>query len=257
MKTTKLFFVFAIALVAFGMTSCKKATYLKSDTESISADISKTDGKIALHSDASSFSVSHQPDWLNAQVLDSTLIYTIAENDSKAIREDSIVIEAGGLTLCIPVKQAYKTTFITPTPANLSFPKEGGNADVDIQTDGGNIEAQCPEFATAEYADGKLSVTVQANNGSALYGEILLTSGDIEASIAISVEGNFCGRCNGTGKITCPKCNGEGIYSRGESYYLCGMCGPGQDEEFNGLGYMMQLAGSGKIKCPDCNGRGK
>lgn len=257
MKTTKLFLAFVVAIAAFGMTSCKKATYLKSDAESISAEISKTDGKIALHSDASSFNVTHQPEWLNAQVLDSTLIYSIAENDSKAIREDSIVIEADGITLCIPVKQAYKTTFITPVPTTLSFPKEGGKADVDIKTDGGNIEVQCPEYATAKYADGKLSVTVKANDGSALKGDIQLTSGDIRAIVAISVEGNFCAKCKGTGKITCPKCNGEGLWSRGDSYYLCGRCGPGEDEEFNGLGYMMQLAGTGKVTCPDCKGKGK
>jgi len=65
-----------------------------------------------------------------------------------------------------------------------------------------------------------------------------------------------CSNCNGTGKMICPKCNGDGYYESGGYYYGCETCGGG-----GVTGYAFKLTkevtkGSGFVTCKKCSGTG-
>lgn len=61
-----------------------------------------------------------------------------------------------------------------------------------------------------------------------------------------------CSSCNGTGKMVCPKCNGDGYYASGIWYYGCATCGG----EGSSLFAYEVTKGSGFVTCRKCSGTG-
>ncbi|MEM4977399.1 MAG: hypothetical protein QXT64_08755, partial [Desulfurococcaceae archaeon] len=61
-----------------------------------------------------------------------------------------------------------------------------------------------------------------------------------------------CSSCNGTGKMVCPKCNGDGYYYEIGRYYGCATCG-GKGASYRAYEV---TKGSGFVTCRKCSGTG-
>ena len=261
----KLFFGMMVALMAVVATSCKKATYLKADKTSVEFTIEGGTETVQLSSDVTNFSVEDAPEWVETKMEDSTLTVTVAENTTGAKREGKIIVSVRGQEAAIPVVQYFEATHLSVNVESVVIPKEGGTQDVDVDCDGA-VTVDAPGFVTANYSMGKLTITASANDGGSQKAPIKLTSGNYSAEIAVTLEGNICPTCNGTGKVRCTKCGGRG-YTETSDYidadfiiytdYGCKQCGgKGWTDSVEGDngGYRQ---GSGKMKCPTCGGTGR
>lgn len=67
-----------------------------------------------------------------------------------------------------------------------------------------------------------------------------------------------CSKCNGTGQVKCPKCDGYGFYEGSIDYYGCELCGGygivSHVSQINQSKYIKR--GSGLVRCDSCNGTG-
>ncbi len=249
MKQGKLIWAALMVALMVAVVSCKKATYLNADETEIKAEMAGAQGTIALHSDGTEFELTQSPDWVTANIADSTLTYTIGANDTHAVRTGTIDVKCGDLTLSIPVTQVTVATKLSVDPEKVSFEKEGGTAEVTVDTDGAGVKVDCPEGITATYADGKLSVVAPKNDKGTINGVITLTCDSHTATVNVTVKGAVCARCKGTGRVTCRWCHGSGYLNIGEGGG-CQYCG-GRPQT-DGSGY----DGRGWNKCPDCKGTG-
>ncbi|MCQ2289599.1 MAG: hypothetical protein MJZ74_10955 [Muribaculaceae bacterium] len=245
----QLTWVAAMVALMMAAVSCNNATFLNADETEIKAEMTGAKGTIGLHSDATGFELTHSPEWVVASIADSTLTYSMGTNDTKAVRRDSIVVSCGGMSLVIPVEQVVKATKLSVNPEKVEFEKEGGKAEVTVDTDGAGVNVDCPEGITATYADGKLSVVAPKNDKGTIKGEITLTCDELTAKVAVTVKGAVCARCKGTGRVTCSHCKGRGYipvpaWMEGVGCRYCG--GAGSEE--NGRGWN---------RCPDCKGTGR
>lgn len=157
----------------------------------------------------------------------------------------------------IPVRQANKATRLEiPKNTKLSFAKEGGEEFVNVDTDG-SVTVEAFEGVTATYADGKLAVKANPNTGDdPIKGTLKLTAGDFTQEIPVTVNGNICTTCNGTGKIKCKACGGRGFMHMPGAMtsmgtFGCDHCGG------NGQCGAWAKGGTGRKTCPDCKGKGK
>lgn len=239
------------------LSSCQKATFLTSDEKKIVADLQKSQGSITFHSDADNFSIEHAPEWVTAEMLDSTLVYYVPENPTTSERTDSIVVTCGGMTLTLPVTQIYKVTKLEVDKPAIQFTIDGGTETVNVTTDGSKVKIDAPKFVQTTYKDGVLTITTGKNDGSSLSDTIRLASGELTTLLPVVVEGNFCGTCKGAKKIDCPQCKGEGITERRGAYYGCSRCGGIDDFPLETHGQIVSCSGMGKITCPTCHGTGK
>lgn len=63
----------------------------------------------------------------------------------------------------ITVKQADVCTRLIASTEKVTIPKEGGTETIDIDTDGGDVKVEATEGVTADYNNGKLTLTAPAN----------------------------------------------------------------------------------------------
>lgn len=254
MKTRLLIIV--LALVAVIATGCKKATYLRADKASIALSRSGGSVTVTLSSDVDGFSVESAPEWVDAQITDSTLVVSAGENDANSMRSSAITVKAGGLLLEIPIKQVFEATHLSVPSETVVFPKEGGEKTVDVDCDGDVEIRSVPDGVTASYESGVLTIVAKKNDKGAIKGNIQLSAGKLTAEVPVKVEGNICTRCGGSGKITCSTCHGDGFYWT--QYYSesciwgCERCG---GDGYGGPRGFCQY-GTGKITCPQCHGSG-
>lgn len=77
-------------------------------------------------------------------------------------------------------------TFITPSKTQFDFTIEGGEENVSVSSDGSCEVTECPKWVTAEVQDSTLVINVSRNDtGSQREGNIVLTSGDVTATIGV------------------------------------------------------------------------
>lgn len=243
-------------LFAIGLVSCKKATYLKADVTEISSTIKGGDIAVGLHSDVANYEVTYTPEWAVPTLKDSILSLKVQPNSTGAVRTDSVVISCAGMSITLPITQYYVATYMNLEVETLSFEKEGGEENVKIDTDGGEVVASdLPDGVTATYSNGVMTFKAQPNNAGTIKANVLLSADSIQQKIFVEVKGNICARCNGSGKIKCPYCKGYGetADAAGMHVYCCTRCGGA-----GGLycGAMDYRPGSGRMRCPDCNGTG-
>lgn len=250
-----------LTAAALLMIGCKKATFLKSEESQIRVGLTGGQGIIHLHSDANSFDVTEIPEWIEYTMLDSTMVYYVKANNTGQMRNGNVIIASSEQSVKVDVFQAFKATHITPETTTLDFPKEGGTKRVNIDTDGADINVTTPENIKAEMKNNTLVVTVKPNDAGSIRGDIVLKIDSISSTIKFTVEGNFCGKCNGRGKIKCPRCHGDGGYmiNRYGSYGWtgCTSCGGEDGGPCVIASAMRMMRGFGVVTCPDCKGKGK
>ena len=259
---TRIIFPLLAFLVLMG---CKKATFLESDVESLTAPISGQTDTITLKSDVNDFKLESFPEWTNTEFKDSVLVVNIGNNDSKSERKGELVISNGDLKLTIPVVQQFKATRLElPDGGEVSIGKDGGTASVAVDCDG-EVNVFAPEDLDVSYQNGQLSITAPANEGATETKSITLTADSFSQQVMVTLEGGICPTCNGKGKVKCSSCGGRGYFPNrtydGDAMYSCTKCG--------GVGYLYNSdmggvtgysnghhKGSGRITCPTCNGKG-
>lgn len=264
----KLFYYISV-LGLLVLTSCGGATIIKPDKDEVKFTIDGGEQNVNISADGN-WDIRDCPEWVTTELQDSVLIIKTAKNETGAIREGNIVITGKeGVEAIIKVIQATKCTHITPDSDKVNFDKEGGTQTVKIDTDG-IPQVETPEGFTATYASGLLTITTPSNEENSKNGEIKLTCDDQIAIIAVSQEGNVCPKCNGSGKIKCSKCGGQGYYFIDfvKEDYGCKKCGGkgsrhllmgsdlgwnGNDGGYEDCGFRK---GSGKMNCPTCGGTG-
>lgn len=254
----------ALALALLALCSCNKAKNISVDNDKMIFAVSGGEKTINVTADGS-YDVQDCPDWLQANTQEGMLTLTATANTSGVTRDCVIhLVGADGLSVPIAVVQPDKCTHINVSPSEVTIPKEGGSVDVQIDTDGGNLNVEVSEGINAQYADGKLTVSAPANEGGTKRGTITLTCDAIKTVVNVTVEGSICPTCNGTGKVRCTKCGGKGWYQAGAynpmyggpPTYGCERCGGRGGWDGGNYGLDNLHVGSGKMKCPTCGGSG-
>lgn len=255
-------FSLLFALVACLMFSCqKKATYLNADVAAITVAAAGGEGKVALHSDGSKFELVSAPEWAGVQLTDSVLTYSVGKNANAALLEGNIVVANGDMQITISMVQGTPATTLKPAKDSVTFGYEGGTDTIDVATDGMLVTAEATSGFTASYSDGKVMITANPTDGkSRVEGKVTLHADELTAEIATSVKTKVCQRCNGTGKVKCTRCKGDGLYSDGYVSIGCERCGgcgynPSYYEKVEMANAGYRWYGSGTIRCPECKGK--
>lgn len=257
--------LFILPVIALLLCSCgKKATYLKTENDKVTFAKQGGDERVTVDCDGT-FDIEGVPEWLKVEkengeegVDKVVLVFSAGENTTGAKREATITLTGSDTEAQITVTQVDKCTYIKTSETEVTIPKEGGDVTLDVETDGGNLKAEATEGITAEYSGGKLKVSAPANEGGAIDGTVTLSCDNITTEVKVTVEGNICQTCNGTGKVKCSKCGGSGeiMYREAGDLEGCSACG--------GSGSMNVLRmhdygfrkGSGRMTCPTCHGSG-
>ena len=245
-------FLLLLTVLCF-FCACKKTTFIKPSTDTLSYPIQGGEETVTISSDGD-WKVTICPDWVKVEKQDSVLKCVVEENKSGKLRKGKILLKGDNVRKSISVSQAYICTRLNAANTNLSFEKEGGTQTIDIDTDGGDIKVDVTGNMEAQYGNGKLTVKAPANNGGTTSGKITLTCDEQKAEINVTLLGAICPKCGGTGTVPCTRCGGRGYYSDSNgAEYGCtrcggsGMCYGEMDDVRNG---------SGRMTCPVCGGRG-
>lgn len=247
-----------LLLVAMTLGSCKKkATRIMLETKNV--EIAQAGGEkwIEIMADGI-WRLESCPEWLKVKTTDDALLLKAEANTTGAPREcDLQLVGDDDVKVTLAVRQTGACTHINASPSELSFPKEGGDRTVTIDTDAANLNVEASEGVGAKYQNGKLVVVAPANEGGPIKGVITLTCDTLKTEIPFTVEGGKCPTCNGTGKVKCTKCGGRGVITVSDGYYIeyygCTICG-GRGAEGEGGNNLVK--GSGRVTCPKCQGKG-
>ncbi len=238
-------------------TSCrpKEFNLSSSVSEIVIADGAETDSVVINGSDGTC-AISHAPEWVETTVADSVVTIKTQPNTGKDNRADSIVVTCGASSIIIPINQGHKATRLEISEVKkLNFSKEGGTQEVKIDTDG-SVKAEATDGIEASYIDGKLIVTVTPNTGdNPIKGTVKLVAGELTKELPVTIAGNICPTCKGTGKIVCRKCHGNGYLDAPGAMTMMGRFGC---PSCGGAEYGAWIKyGKGKQTCPTCHGKGK
>lgn len=251
------FIILFLCFVGLSLTGCKKATVLESDTMELNIPMIGATDTIMLHSDVNDFRIEECPDWVLSEVIDSTLIIFVRRNDTGMVRTGEILIMNGDLELGISVTQFDRATYLDlPDGNDVVIPKEGETVKLRVDSDGDVVVDSFSGIETS-YDKGILTISAPPNDQETINGVITLTAGDLTRDIRVTLEGSLCLTCNGTGKILCEYCHGDGIiidipengyqgYARG-----CEACG---GSGVSGFGQL--IFGQGYEICHVCHGKG-
>lgn len=247
-------FNFIILALTFCTVGCKRnATFIKTETDSIRISVGGQYDTIIVQSDGDWNITS--PEWVSTEMHDNLLLCISEENTTGAIRNGEIVLSCGNIKKTIAITQPDHCTFIKTSKDNVQFNQDGGKQSVIVYTDAKDVDVKTDGPVQFSFNKNVLDISVSRNESKAINATITLTADSIKHSISISQDGNICKRCNGSGRILCPKCKGK-TYLPGTVCKQCGGEGLGYCCNFTGLDYCRNkhLNTYGDIVCPECKG---
>lgn len=193
------------------LSSCQPKEYniTSTDTKINLSDEQQTK-KVIVNGSDGNCEIRYYPDWIEPSMTDSTITINVTANTGVQNRSDSIVVTCGASHLTFFVTQVHKATRLEVKGKHkVTFTKEGGAQDVELDTDG-LVKVEAFEGVSAVCENGKVTITAQPNKGvNPVDGIVKLTAGDLSGEIAVHINGAVCPTCNGTGKIKCRSCGGE------------------------------------------------
>lgn len=225
-------FLFAITTLAV-LASCQRATYLKTDVDTLQATISGKTGEVRIETDVKDVEITHSPQWMKTSLNEDNTImkYEFQMNTDRNLREDSIVLSCAGLTRRILVRQSFKATYVKLNPAVVKLPRSGGTAEVEVDAD--SETGIVVDHSNIARVEGRKVIIRLTESGASQEKTIVKVScDDVSADLIVEQESNKC-----------PTCGGEGFLNR-----ACSQC--------NGLGVGGCCNYTGKEKCPKCDGFG-
>lgn len=251
MKKLILFAAAALMLAACG----PKEFNLSSKTKSIDLPETAATDSLVVNGSDGDCELEYAPQWIEAEVRDSVVTFKVQANSTGKTRKDAIVVKCGKSTLSVPVSQYAKATKLElPNGAEIKLPREGGSEELVVVCDG-MVKVEGFEGVEANYSNGKLTVKAPKNEGSRIKGDVRLSSGELEQTVKVTVDGDICTLCKGTGKVRCKVCDGIGETMRDPwSINGCRACG-GSGWADRASDYHFRR-GSGKVTCPKCGGKG-
>ncbi len=258
MRKTIIFFLLVVCAVAM-LCSCNKAKNITASDDNVFFAINGGEKSINVSADGS-WEIQDCPDWVKAEAEESQLTITVEKNTTGAVRDCVINLVGHGVSVPITITQADKCTHIALSETDVHFPKEGGTKELSVDTDGDRIAIQTADGFNADIKDDKLIINAPQNQNSKITSQIVLRCDTVKTIVNVVVEGAFCGRCNGTGEITCPKCRGRGgedAETSDGTWVGCSRCGGYGDYWPDDLGSSYGHPGSGRITCPTCGGSGQ
>ena len=249
-----------IALITVGLigaAGCKEKEYnLTSATKTMSFEEAGGTETFVINGSNGQCILEHSPEWLAANVADSTVTVNVGPNEGSEKREYEIVIKCGISSISIPVSQYAKATKLElPDGNSLTLPREGGSKELAAVSDG-LVKVETFEPLSAEWSNSVLKVSAPKNDGKRIKGKVKLIAGEFSKDVDVIIDGDFCSQCNGTGFILCKACKGKGmVWSDSDlGYYGCKSCG-GRGYNHRALSDDWRL-GTGKTTCPSCKGQG-
>lgn len=227
---TKSIILFVATILILNVTSCKKATFLTVDIDSVYTTISGTEGDIKIETDGGNVEIVHIPQWIKTNINENhdTLHYVVELNTDRKFREDSIVLRSSDITCRISVSQSFKATFIKFTPEEVLVPSRGGTEEVMVEVDGeGALTVDHSDIARVEGRKIFITLTKNQELKDRTF-DINVTCDEISASLKVTQKNSKCQACNGTGysNKVCTMCNGAGLYCcnyTGKEF--CDVCG--------------------------------
>lgn len=227
-KKNIIFFVATILIM--NVTSCKKATFLTVDRDSVYTTISGTEGDIKIETDGGNVEVVHVPVWIKTTINENhdTLHYVVELNTDRKFREDSIVLRSSDITCRISVSQSFKATFIKFTPEEVLVPSRGGTEEVMVEVDGeGALTVDHSDIARVVGRKIFITLTKNLELKDKTF-DINVACDGLSAPLKVTQKNSKCQACNGTGysNKVCTMCNGAGLYCcnyTGKEF--CDVCG--------------------------------
>ncbi len=233
----KKFFIYALFCIVI-LAGCKKATYLKSDRETVTFAKEGGQDSLILHSDGADFKILSSPEWVESNLKDSVLYLKVPNNDSKSKREGNIVVMNGDQKLSLAISQASEATYFTISRKSVTLGQKGEPDTLRINTDGANPRLEGVEGVTTQFADGILTLAGKGNTGATKKTKAKLICDSLSVDLLVIEKGTKCSRCGGSGKVICSWCDGRGeVFC---PYDICPKC-----------------HGGGRATCSECKGKGK
>ena len=214
-------------------------TYLKATPTQITMGKSGGTAKVTIDYDGYLWSIDNSPEWLEATKDGNEMTLTVRPNSGGTSRVGSVSLVSGKVATSVEVSQTGLVTYITPSVLSLTLDRSGKEQTFTVDTDGGGITFECPDFLTAEYHNGTVTVKATANEGNYRNGTLVIKEDNIRATLMVEQRG-ACPTCQGTGKVECVSCKGTGRFTYGRSRINCVGCN-----------------GTGKADCDECNGTGE
>ena len=236
--------VCAVVLIVVGLFVwnwyANAATYITLNESELTFGKAGSSKSISVEHDGHSWDIETTPFWAHAVKNETSFTVTCTANTTGKDRQGFIVVKSGHVTAQLAVTQKAHASYIRLSESELNVDRTGGAADVRIESDSNDFDIQAPHFCHIEKNDTGIKITFDANDGKSREGEIIVSDGNVSASLHFQQEGG-CDFCGGEGTVRCSQCGGSGQISEwglfsGTTTRPCGSCG-----------------GTGRIPCPHCS----
>lgn len=251
----RLLFTFGImACFATMLASCSSSVDCK--TNYLTVDVKGAQDSFTIDGASGECEVIYAPEWIEASIQGNVVSYNIAENKEGEPREGCLVVGNASTRVGTTVIQGVKPTYLNLSKNKVHMEREGGSAQITIVTNGGKIEVKSIPEIEAKLNGNYLTLTSQKNDGMQIVGTIKVSSGKLSKYINVTIAGEHCPTCDGSGYLTCKKCGGKGMIWGVDGivgYFGCSACG--------GRGYSYRVSdpdfrkGAGRTPCPTCNNK--
>lgn len=134
---------------------------------------------------------------------------TCDKNLSSEDRIDWITIVSGKCNVQVVVGQYGHATYLKLSKTVLSVKRDGAKFSLNIDTDGGDLNVQYPDYSKVSTHEGYLSVNFDSNPDFSRFG-YLTVSVDQQKQLIFYEQEGICRQCNGMGEISCTACFGQG-----------------------------------------------
>lgn len=252
--------IIPVACAALFFSACTKATYLNVENTNVILPGTASEGTMILHSDGKDFELVYAPEWAGVTLVDSILSYNVAKNESGSSRYAGIVVATGELQLEINLTQCLPATYLELDEETVRVTNNSCTVEVGFETDGTGVTAEGFDEVTAECVGDKVIIHAPKHEGEAKTGIVTVKCGECAAALSVTLVGDACPKCDGSGEVPCPKCHGEGVYTdkkRDGIEFFCDECGGIGLPTSSTVGmFATHPEGSGRITCPKCHGKG-
>lgn len=228
---------------------------LRSSVSSITIDENGVEDSVAIIGANGECRVLTCPSWMNVTLNDTVVKYKVEANSDSVAKEGCLLVQSGDSRVMIPVEQGVKPTFLMVSKKQVKMNRDGDTVNIAVATDGAKVNVESFPEVTAILDGECLTLTSKKNEGKLLSGKVTIVAGEHKQEVAVTIDGDVCPTCKGTGTVKCSKCKGEGGYFSVEDmwYYGCRSCGgKGRAYRVEEPGFRQ---GSGKVPCPTCKGK--
>ena len=225
-----------IALLNYVMNA---ATYLRVEPNMLVVDKNGGEAIVDIDYDGYVWIINHIPDWIEVEEYEQSFSVKADENLTGHNLEGSITVQSGKFLAQVLIQQKGQATYIKASKTSIHFDEAGGRETITIDSDGCNYTVEHPDFLFVSTDDDKIKIRAYRNSDKYRTGYVTILEDNIRTRIHIS-QGGICNSCQGSGRVFCGQCMGQGGWGYGMFYSQCWLC--------NGIG---------SLQCGTCDGTGE